>query len=299
MSQKIILDTDIGDDIDDAIALSFAARWPEVELVAVTTSHVCVRERARMAAKQLSLLGASHVPYAPGRPRPIGHVDAETEQAFRSRLPTGYAVVREDEDLPPPACEDAVALMRRVIAESPGEITLVAIGALTNVACLLREEPNAADQLRGVAIMGGDLSCDHVEYNIRCDPEAAAAVLASPAMKFMGTFDVTRRVVMLEPEVRALRDSRDPACLGLVEQIELWGPHRGAKPGPVVYDIAPILWTADPSFFTTRSIPVEVILEGKGRGRTVEVAAGRPIEVSVDMRHEDALSLLMKTLLMR
>ena len=299
MPRKIILDTDIGDDIDDAIALSFAVRWPEVSLQAVTTSFLCTEARARMAQKQLRLLRAIEVPVAPGRPRPLKPVDAATEAEFRGRVPVESAFLKDDDDLPPFARADGVDLIADVILRHPGEVVLVAIGALTNVACLLAERPEAAEALAGIAIMGGELETERVEWNIRCDPEAARIVLAAPQMRSMGTYGVTRRVTMLEPEVAALRRSDDPALGGLVEQIDLWTPHRGGKPGPVVYDLSPILWAADPSFFTTRDCPVDVLLEGDARGRTVEAPQGAPIAVTTGMRHEDALRLLMETLLNR
>ena len=297
MPRKIILDTDLGDDIDDAVALCFAVRWPEVSLQAVTTSFICTEARARMAQKQLKLLGAIEVPVAPGRTRPLGPVAAAAEAEFARRVPVESAFLKAEDDLPPFARDDAVDLMADVILRHPGEVVLVAIGALTNVACLQCEHPDAAEALAGIAVMGGELETERVEHNIRCDPEAARIVLTSPPMRFLGTWGVTRRVVMLDPEVDALRRSGDPALVGLVEQIDLWTPHRGCKAGPVVYDMSPVLWSADPSFFTTRSRAVDVLLEGAARGRTVEAPEGHPVEVTTDMRHHDALRLLMDTLL--
>ena len=297
MPEKIVIDTDIGDDIDDAIALSFAVRWPEVDVLAVTTSHVCTRKRGRMAARQLSLLGADHIPYAAGLTRPMWPMEDERVQRILERQPMGYAFVGDEEEVTPPATERAVDLIHDRIQAHPGEVTLVTIGALTNAADLLRVHPEAAGKLKAIAMMAGDFPGDKREYNVCCDPEAARMVFAARLPKFLGTWEVTRRVVMLENEVNALRDSDDPACGGLVEQIELWRPHRGQKPGPVIYDMCPILWAARPDFFTTSEHSLDVVLDGPERGRCVENDCGDPIRVSVDMRHQDALALMMKALL--
>jgi len=293
---KIIIDTDYGDDIDDAIAVSFAAKWPEVEVLAVTTCHVCVRERALMAAKQLRLLGAGHIPCAAGLPRPLAPADADTERRFAERQPATFGFVEEGDSAHVSATE-AVDLIHRLLQAHPGQVTLVAIGPLTNVAALFQRHPDTVDLVKAVAMMGGDFPGQRKEYNIACDPEAAAKVFAQPVAKFLGTWDVTRRVVMGQAEINALRASPLPACQGLVRQIDLWWPRKGAKTGPVVYDIAPILWTVDPSFFTCRAHRLDVVVQGADRGRTVESPQGHVMDVSMDMRDKDALDLLMKTLL--
>jgi len=296
LPQKIIIDTDYGDDIDDAIAVSFAVRWPEVEVLAVTACHVCVRERALMAAKQLRLLGADHIPCAPGVARPLAPADAETQRRFAQRLPTTCGFI-DDGDTPPLAAPDAVELIHSILLAHPGQVTLVAIGPLTNVAALFQRHPDSARLVKAVAMMGGDFPGQRKEYNIANDPEAAALVFAQPVPMFLGTWEVTRRVVMLQPEVDALRANPDPACQGLVRQIDLWWPHKRSKPGPVVYDIAPILWSADPSFFTCEPRRIGVVLDGPDRARTVESPRSGMMDVSMDMRDQEALALLMRELL--
>lgn len=297
MAQKMILDTDLGDDIDDAIALCFAARRPEIDLLAVTTCHVCTRERGRMVAKLLSLLGSDHVPYAAGPTLPLTPVDAETRRAYASRTPLEYAFVAEEEEVRAPACDDGVELLYETICAHDGEVCLVTIGPLTNVGELFRRHPDAAGRLACIALMGGDLPGGKREYNMSADPVASGIVLDTQTPKFLGTYAVTRRVVMRQPEIDALRSSRDPVCRALVGQIDLWWPHRGQKPGPVVYDMCPIVWSFDPGRFETRTRRIGVITEGPERGRNTETETAAAVQVSVDVQERVLLDMLMQTLL--
>jgi len=297
MAQKIILDTDIGDDIDDAIALSFAVRRPELEVLAVTTCHLCTTERGRMAAKQLRLLHAEHIPWAPGPRLPLTPADEAARRKFATRVPFEYAFVREGEEVAPPAHHDAVELQYDLICRHPGEVMLVPIGPLTNLATLFTRHPDAADKLKGIAMMGGDFPDPKREYNMACDPDASKIVLATGAPKFMGTYAVTRQVVMGQAEVEALRQSPDPACAALAEQVDLWRPHSGNKPGPVVYDVCPIMWCFRPDLFTTRRYAIDVVTDGPERGRNVEREGATLIDVSMSVDAAAALALLMGTLL--
>jgi len=297
MSQKVIIDTDIGDDIDDAIAVSFALRRPELEVVGLTTCHGPTRKRGRMLARQLSLLGRDDVPYAPGRNSPLSPVDDETREKLARHKPLEYDFVGDDAPVRPPVSDDAVEFLYETICRHAGDMALVTIGPLTNVGALLRDHPDAAGKLRWIAMMAGSYPLRKAEYNMATDPEASKIVLASETPKFLGTWEVTRRVVMSEPELEALKASDDPACAALVRQIDLWWPHKGDKPGPVVYDVCPIIWSFDRSLFTTRPLRIDVVTDGPDRGHNVEAEAAHPIDVTIGMRETAVLDMLMSTLL--
>ena len=297
MAQKIIIDTDIGDDIDDAIAVSFAVRRPELDVVGITTCHGPTDKRCRILGKQLSLLGVEDVPYAPGPHIPLAPTDDETLKRWAEELPLEYEFVGDDEPVRPPASDDAIEFLYDLICRHAGEVILVTIGPLTNIGVLFREHPDAAEKLKCIAMMAGNYPLRQREYNMARDPEASKIVLATKTPKFLGTWEVTRRVVMGDPEIQALRASKDPACQGLLRQIELWWPHKSEKTGPVVYDVSPIVWCFEPRFFTTREYRIDVLLDGPERGWNVESDSGTPIDVSVDIREDDMLDMLMKTLL--
>ncbi len=191
---KVLLDTDIGNDIDDAICLSYLVAQPRCELVGVTTVTADPVARAKLA----SALCPPDVPIAPGAGRPlVGEPLQEPPleaDALLARWPH-----RESFD------EDAVSLMRRVIRSHPGEVTLVAIGALTNVAQLFRADPVAPTLLRSLIVMGGQYLArdDKAEWNVRNDPAAASVVFEAkvPHLRAIG-LDVTRQVRMEAAEFR-------------------------------------------------------------------------------------------------
>jgi len=145
--------------------------------------------------------------------------------------------------------------------------------------------------------MAGNFPLQKKEYNLGGDLAASDIVLSAGLPTFLGTWDVTRRVVMLQPELDALRASDNPACQGLVEQIDLWWPHKGEKPGPILYDVCPMVWTFDSSFFKTEEHHLKVITEGADRGCMIATRDAPPVQVTVDMREDEVMSMLMETLL--
>jgi inosine-uridine nucleoside N-ribohydrolase len=250
-----------------------------------------------MVARMLSLLDRDDVPYAAGPTSPLTPQDAAQRQAAGRRRPLEYAFVGDETPVRPPACGDAIELMYQTICEHAGEVTLVTIGPLTNAATLFRRHPDAAGRLCGLAMMAGNLPEGKAEYNVACDPVAADLALRSPLRKFLGTWEVTRRVVMGPYEIAALRASADPACRGLVEQIDLWWPHRGSKPGPVLYDVCPLAWRFRPEWFAVAERRLGVSVDGPDRGRTRDAPDAPAIAVSVDAQADRVRDLLMETLL--
>lgn len=187
---RVILDTDLamgapGSDIDDGFALALAVADPDLSLELVTTvgGNSDVDTSTRLTADLLRVLGRSDIPLVRGAGRPLN-------PALRHA------------DLPAPASEEAYAaaeIVARVLAE-PGQLTLVAIGPLTNVALALMLEPRVATAVREIVVMGGVyLEQTNVgrmpgEYNFWCDPDAAQVVLDSGARLRLVGLDVTRRV---------------------------------------------------------------------------------------------------------
>jgi purine nucleosidase len=189
---RIIIDTDIGTNPDDALAISLAVRSPELRVEGITTAYGKVDVRARIARRILELSGAPEVRVCPGIEEPL----------LRNRTVRWDGT--EGEGLPLPelaeTTEHAVDFIRRTVMDNPGEITLVTIGPLTNVAVALIREPRLADHLKEIVMMGGvtrlgrnGMKLEPVEYNFRCDPEAASIVLRSGVPIVMVGYDVTRQ----------------------------------------------------------------------------------------------------------
>src|SRR5258708_21787333 len=138
---KIILDTDIGDDIDDAFALALALRSPEVEIVGITTAWGDTQLRARLTQRFLQENGAPAIPVAAGIPtKSVANFSqsrwAETGAPFAGKL-------------------DAVAFLLEQAGKSPGEITLVAIGPLTNIGAAIDRDAAGFKMFKRIVLMGG------------------------------------------------------------------------------------------------------------------------------------------------
>lgn len=216
----ILIDTDIGDDIDDALALAVALRSPEVELIGITTVFRDAPRRAILARELLRVWGREDVPVVAGCSEPFF-------PAWDS-LHEGRALGRQFEALDPALTwQDTLHAVTFIIDQvrarhARGEtLTLVTIGALTNLALAFQLAPDIKAGCR-VVMMGGKWSDDFPEWNILCDPEAAAMVFNSGAPIQMIGLDVTLQCVLDAAQIQALRDSAKPSVRWLGQLIDLW-----------------------------------------------------------------------------
>ena len=297
--QNIIIDTDIGDDVDDILALAFALLRPELAVRAITTVSFCTDTRSRMVARLLKIMGRTEVPFAPGINFPMRRISPEEMQSLSTRgayKMNQAAFVKEGEELPA-AREDAIALMAQTVEEFAGDIALVAIGPLTNIAVFLRRYPHLASKLKHIAIMGGEVERNQREHNVAWDATATDIVLSSGVPIFMGTWNVTRHFVLSPEDCRRIAELGTPLGDALDECIQLWWPHKAWKPGPVMYDVAPILWSYDRSFYPTKAMPVRIETRGDAAyGWTTGGGDDAPVEVSIEMRAEEVRALYLETI---
>lgn len=203
---RVLLDTDPG--IDDALTILLALASPEVNLRALTvTGGNCrLTEGVQNALNVLALGGATSIPVAAGCPVPLLRpptVAAETHGATG----LGYATL----PLAPtqPVSEHGVDLLIREILTAPGEVTVVAVAPLTNLALAIRKEPRIVQAVRQVVIMGGALRADGnttplAEFNFYVDPHAAAIVLHSGLPIVLLPWDITRHVQLTQADIERL-----------------------------------------------------------------------------------------------
>jgi len=283
---KVIFDTDIGTDIDDAIALAFALGRPELKVCAVTTSRGEVGQRAAIVSRLLQVTGRTDVLFAPGSPKRIDG------SVLRDKPVDQFPFAGAESDRPRPACVEAQELFRRVIEANRGEVWLVVVGPMTNAAILIRDHPELAAGLKGIACMGGEPTRASVETNIGNDPAAAEIVCRSGLLKFAGTDDVTRRLLVPLPDINRLRATDTPLARALVELHRLWRIQQNTKPGPVGFDVCPLAWLFAPELFTTVAQGWTV----DARGITAPSSSAPPIAVSSDMNVVAVHRLLMDTL---
>jgi inosine-uridine nucleoside N-ribohydrolase len=194
-----ILDVDTG--IDDALALALAVNSPEVDLLAVTTlaGNVDITQTTDNTRRVLTLLGATDVPVHRGASRPLAKKPLHAAHVHGSNG-LGNAVLPEGTN--PIGPDRGPAAIIRMATQRPGEITLVCVGPLTNLAIALNVEPCLPSLLKRVVIMGGAFFnrgnvTEHAEFNIYADPEAAAQVFetAFPDLTVVG-LDVTHQATL-------------------------------------------------------------------------------------------------------
>lgn len=200
MTEKIILDTDIGSDIDDAICLAYLLAQPQCELLGITTVTGEPEKRAMMASAQCKIAGKA-VPIYPGVAEPL------LIAAKQPHCPQAAALGKWDHETNFPKYA-AIDFLRQTIRAHPGEITLLTIGPLTNIALLFSLDPEIPALLKQLVLMGGIFTRDGyehkpLEWNIICDPHAAAIVYrAKPPVHRSIGLDVTMQVNMDKEEVR-------------------------------------------------------------------------------------------------
>ena len=183
--QLVLLDTDIGDDIDDAFALSLLLKSPEVKLLGITTSYGDTELRARLLDRYLTAVGRTDIPIA------VGVHTAQTNIFTQAT----YARRQPDRKYP-----DGVDFLFRQIRLHPGEITLIAIGPLNNLHAAIDKDPATFRKLKCVVIMGGSVHRGYgptgtppqVEWNTGRDPEGMRALLASGVPVFVMPLDSTQ-----------------------------------------------------------------------------------------------------------
>lgn len=227
---KLLLDTDIGTDVDDAVCLAYLLRHPACELLGIVTSGGEAEKRAALASILCRQAGRD-IPIFPGDDATLAGL------AWGSSAPQASILPRWSHQEQFPRGE-AVAFLSRVLHSHPGEVLLLNVGPLTHTARLFRDDPQAASLLKGLVIMGGVFDprspeYERTEWNLASDPQAAQVVYCAPRdlggrleegglprlHRSLG-LDVTQQVVMGMDEVR--RRFRAPHLQPVMEMAEIW-----------------------------------------------------------------------------
>lgn len=306
--QKIIIDCDPG--IDDALALLFAHGHPDLELCGITTvaGNVGLDLTTENALRVREYAGLGGVPVVAGSPRPLLRSVIDARDVHGE---SGLGAVT----LPPPSSRaadgHAVDYLASAIGAQPGEITLIAIGPLTNIALAVRHHPQIVTQVRDFVIMGGSAGRGNVtpaaEFNIAADPEAAAVVFEAGWTVTMVGLDVTLQALAtsaVQERMRGLGRLADDLLLPSLSGYQPPGPPGPGVPawppvagtagdgqapradGPAVHDVCAVAQVAAPGLLTC--VPAQVRVETAGRwtaGMTVTdfaaPAAGWNAQVAV------------------
>lgn len=276
----IILDTDIGTDVDDAFALALVLASPELDLRGVTTVGSEPRMRAQMVCRFLTAVDRRDILVAAGAaPQPVEEIEKQGRYAnapddLRSRMVK-------------PVKETAVEFLYRQLKSHQKEFTLVTIGPLTNIARLFREHPDSKPWIKRIVMMGGSVYLGYngkappeVEWNIKCDIPAARAVFASGVPLVVAPLDATTMLKLEEPPRRQLFEAKTP----LTEQVrllyELWAART-----PTLFDPVAVALCFDEQFCTLENLRLEV--DAQGRTRAVKGEANARVATAI--RRDDFL----------
>jgi inosine-uridine nucleoside N-ribohydrolase len=264
----VIFDTDIGTDIDDAYALALIIKGPEWKLLGVTTVSSDAVARARLAAKLLATAGGrwANVPVYAG-------VSTATQYMAQCDWAKGFTS---------PALHESggVEFMRQQIAAHPGEITIIAVGELTNIAALLASEPGIATKIKAIALMGGSIrrgyapgSKPEPEWNIKSNAAAARAVFTSGVPLLVAPLDSTADLKLTTEARVKIFSHASPLNDALAALDFIWiHTNTWKAETPTLFDVLAVRLVNSPTPLTL----VPLHLEVEADGLTREIAAGKP-----------------------
>jgi inosine-uridine nucleoside N-ribohydrolase len=219
MKTKIILDTDIGSDVDDAVCLAYLLANPQCDLLGITTVTGEPVQRAQMASAMCKIAGREDIPIYPGAADPI----IVPQKQVKAPQAAALDHWPHQKDFPQ---GQAVEFLRRTIRENPGEVTLLAVGPLTNIGLLFKVDPEIPALLKGLVLMCGLFSnrvpgFGPLEWNAIGDPHASAVVYNAPVKVHRSVgLDVTTKIVMRADEVRQRFTS--PLLRPVLDFAEVW-----------------------------------------------------------------------------
>jgi inosine-uridine nucleoside N-ribohydrolase len=305
MTIPVLIDCDPGH--DDAIALLLALTSPELELLGVTTvaGNSTLERTTANAIRVLELVGRADVAVAAGAARPL------------VREPFAAAYVHGESGLDGPALpparmlqvgEHAVDFLAGRILASPGPVTLIPTGPLTNVALLLASHPEVAEGIERIVLMGGAIAEGNVtpaaEFNVWADPEAAARIFDSGLDVTMVGLDVTHKAIVTSAHKEHVRRLGRTGAV-VAELLDFYGRFHAETygfDGSPIHDAVAVAHVVDPSLLRTldRHVAVECGSE-LCRGRTVvdlwrRTGSAPNARVSVEIDAERFVDLLLSRL---
>ena len=279
--KRIIVDTDIG--IDDALALILALKSKELRLEAITTvsGNVHVDKCTKNALRILELMDRKDVPAAKGASRPLKR-ELHTAEHVHGKDGLG------DSGLPEPKIKpiDKVAadMIIEKVARDPGEMTLVPIGPLTNIALAMEREPRLAEKVKEIVLMGGAYGVSRygygnatpvAEFNIYTDPEAARRVYESGAQVTAIGLDITNdpETLLTQEDLGEIERADSTAAqvvVKITENLLNYNERRIGRRAMAIHDAIAVSYLIYPNLFTVKKYRVDIETKGEfTTGQTV------------------------------
>jgi purine nucleosidase len=270
----VLIDTDIGDDIDDALALALALASPELEVRGITTVHGDSHTRAVLLCRFLHAVGKRDIPVSAGKdPRNPPEQGGQFQYALRPSFRKF------------PVKERAVDFLLERVKAEPGKLTILALGPLTNVAELLTKHPEAKPLIKRIVLMGGALKIGYTgaapaepEWNIKANPAAARAVLESGVPLTIAPLDATVPLTLEGRQRDSVFRLGSPLNNQLAALRQLWD-----RPTPTLFDPLAVALCIDERFCEMKEVRLAV--DDKGMTTVVE---GKPnARVALSTRRDD------------
>lgn len=275
---KIIIDCDPG--VDDSLALILALESPEIELLGITTifGNADV-ELTTLNALRVVELSGQEVPVAKGANKP-SVVPSRPHPDF---VHGSDALGNTDQPEPKrqPVEQTAAAFIVSTIKENPGEVTLMAVGPLTNLAEALALDPSIAEEVKQVVVMGGVLYragnvTPVAEANIACDPHASDIVMTAPWKVTMVGLDVTLSVFLDRTRLSKLREGNVKYGQFIYDThqfyMDFYSSREPGADGCPVHDSSALMYILDPSLYESAHGPMRVVCEGIAMGQCIMAA---------------------------
>ncbi len=280
LPRKVIIDTDPG--IDDALALLLALRSPELAVQAITTvsGNVPVHQCLRNALLTLEIAGPNtRLAVARGCERPLVREPVDASQVHGRDGLGDIDQIREPDGRPrypaaalAPIEKHGVDVILETIASHPGEITIIALGPLTNLAVAFERDSGVMQQVDEIILMGGSLSgrgnvTPVAEFNFYADPHAAQRVIRSGVKTTVVGLDVTERTLLPRDAVASRSGQRDSRPARFVADIceKYFSVHEALYGAPdcTLHDPLAVGVAIDPSFVRTERLEADVETEGR------------------------------------
>jgi purine nucleosidase len=273
-----MLDVDTG--TDDALAIAYAVRKPEIELVAITTvaGNVDVEKTTANSLAVLDWLGATDVPVHQGASRPLVRPHRDAAHFHDEGGLGGARLERSRRGI---GADRGPAAMIRLAKQRPGELTLVCVGPLTNLAIALNVEPQLTELVNGVVLMGGAFTVpgnvtSFAEFNIAVDPEAAEQVFAARFRDLTAVgLDVTQKVALTRADWDAANSDADlPTSATVLREVGRFAFEALGVPTFSLHDPLAVAVAVDPTLVSVEEAAVVVETTGPADGQTRIVGPG-------------------------
>ena len=295
--RRVLIDTDPG--LDDAVAILYALAEPSLAVEAVTAvaGNIGIATTSRTVAGLLSVMGRADIPHAAGAAAPLAGA-GRSEIAIHGADGLGGVVLLSGT---PPDSRGAVALMAdRLQAAPDGSISVLALGPLTNLALLARDEPAAYGRISRIIAMGGTIeepgnAGPLAEFNMAADPLAARIVLGGGVPVTLIPLDVTRRVRATPEDLARLGSAGTVAARYAADLILAYFAGRTDRRSRPLHDPCVMLMAAAPALFGTERLRLSVDCDTHP-GRLMQGPDGAPVDVALRIDAGAALDRLWQGL---